>query len=130
MIKSFLIGSTLMLILDYLWLSFIAKSFFMTQIGHVMNIENGILKINYMAALIVYLVLMLGLLVFVMPKVTSLITAIFYGALFGFIIYAIYDFTNLATLKDWPLIMCLVDVTWGAFLCSMTTLSIYYFCRG
>jgi uncharacterized membrane protein len=127
MLKPFIIGSIVMLVLDYLWLSIIAKSFFMGHIGPLMNMENGVLKINYIAASIVYIALMMGILVFVMPKVSSSTTALFYGALFGFITYAIYDFTNLAILKNWPFFVCLIDVSWGTFLCSITTFIIYYF---
>jgi uncharacterized membrane protein len=129
MIKLFIIGSTVMLVLDYLWLSIIAKSFFIEHIGKLMNMKNDVLQVNYMAAAIVYLVLMAGILIFVMPKVISVKTALLYGALFGFITYAIYDFTNLAILKDWPIMICLIDVMWGAVLCGITTCCMYYFCK-
>lgn len=129
MIKLFIIGSTVMLILDYLWLSIIAKSFFIEHIGNLMHMKNGVLQVNYIAAGIVYLVLITGILIFVMPKVISLRTALLYGALFGFITYAIYDFTNLAILKDWPINVCLIDVMWGTFLCSLTTSCMHHFCK-
>jgi uncharacterized membrane protein len=38
-----------------------------------------------------------------------------YGALFGFMGYMTYDLTNLATLRDWPLGLSLIDTAWGCF---------------
>jgi len=32
--------------------------------------------------------------------------------------YATYELTNLATLKDWPLKLVLVDTAWGVALCT------------
>jgi uncharacterized membrane protein len=46
----------------------------------------------------------------------SLIHALSYGALFGLITYATYDLTNLATMKDWPLLVTIVDLMWGMVL--------------
>ena len=46
------------------------------------------------------------------------------GALFGFFTYATYDLTNLATVKNWPLAIVVVDILWGVFLCAaVATLS-------
>jgi uncharacterized membrane protein len=42
--------------------------------------------------------------------------AIALGAFFGLVSYATYDLTNLATIKDWPLIVTIVDLLWGAIL--------------
>ena len=40
------------------------------------------------------------------------------GVLFGFFTYATYDLTNLATLKDWPVPIVIVDIIWGMLLCG------------
>lgn len=40
------------------------------------------------------------------------------GALFGFVAYATYDLTNLATLKNWPLAISVVDLLWGTLVTS------------
>ncbi len=62
---------------------------------------------------------MFGLLVFVI--VPSLQTGstkkvLILGALFGLITYATYDLTNLATVKDWPWVVTVVDLLWGCIL--------------
>jgi len=38
------------------------------------------------------------------------------GALIGAMAYGTYEFTNLATLKDWTWTMVATDFTWGTFL--------------
>lgn len=76
-------------------------------------------NVNWIAAISFYLLFIFGLLVFVVTpalKDNSLLHAVLYGALFGLITYATYDLTNLATLKNWPLTMTLVDLVWGAVL--------------
>jgi uncharacterized membrane protein len=39
-----------------------------------------------------------------------------YGAFFGFVTYATYDLTNLSTVKDWPVLVTVVDLAWGTTL--------------
>jgi uncharacterized membrane protein len=38
------------------------------------------------------------------------------GALLGLVAYGTYDLTNQATLKDWPWVVTLTDLAWGAFV--------------
>ena len=46
----------------------------------------------------------------------SWVTATVYGALFGFFVYATYDLTNLAMLKQWPVSVAALDIAWGTFV--------------
>jgi uncharacterized membrane protein len=85
--------------------------------------------INWFAAIIFYLLFIAGLVIFVIsPAVLkhSWIHAILFGALFGLITYATYDLTNLATLKDWPLLVTVVDLIWGTVLASSISLITYF----
>ena len=100
--------------LDMFWLGVVAKNFYKKQIGFLMTP-----KVNWAAALLFYLLFLVGLVVFVIaPAVEkeSWVRALTLGALFGLISYATYDLTNLATLKDWPLALTMVDLTWGMVL--------------
>jgi Predicted membrane protein len=84
--------------------------------------------INWLAAIIFYLLFISGLVIFViLPAVEkhSLGHALIFGALFGLISYATYDLTNLATLKDWPLQVTIVDLIWGTVLASSISLITY-----
>lgn len=98
---------------DMLWLGVIAKSFYQEKLAHLLG------PVNWTAVVIFYLIYLAGILIFaVAPALEnqSLTKALILGALFGFFAYATYDFTNLATLKDWPVTVVLVDVIWGAII--------------
>lgn len=109
--------------IDMVWLGVVAKNFYSNQIGHLMKTNVG-----WAPALIFYLLFIVGLLVFViLPALEKkdIMHAVLYGAFFGLITYATYDLTNLATLKDWPLTVTIVDLIWGAVL-SASVSSITY----
>lgn len=115
-LKQYLITLVIFLGIDAIWLGFVAKGFYSKYIGHVMA-ENP----NFIAAGIFYLINIIGILIFcVNPALQkhSLITAVILGALYGLFTYATYDLTNLATIKDWPLIVTIVDIIWGIVLTS------------
>lgn len=101
-------------IIDFIWIGTITREFYKEQIGHLRGAD-----VNIPAAVIFYLIYIAGIMVFaVKPAIAadSIKPALIYGALFGFFCYATYDFTNYATLKDWPLKMVIVDIIWGVFL--------------
>ncbi len=100
-------------IIDMVWLGVVARPFYQGQIGHLLG------PVNWPAAIIFYLVFLAGLTLFaIYPAAQSGAwqTALLWGALFGFFTYATYDLTNLATLKDWPVLLVVVDIVWGVVL--------------
>jgi len=122
-IKLFLIALPVFFIIDMVWLVLVAKKFYQEQIGFLMKPD-----INWFAAIIFYLLFIAGLVIFVIsPAVEkhSWVHALIFGALFGLITYATYDLTNLATLKDWPLLVTVVDLIWGSVLASSISLITY-----
>jgi len=122
-IKLFIISLPVFFVIDMVWLVLVAKKFYHEQIGFLMKPD-----INWAAAIIFYLLFIAGLVLFVIsPAVEkhSWVHALLFGALFGLITYATYDLTNLATLKDWPLIVTVVDLIWGTVLASSISLITY-----
>jgi uncharacterized membrane protein len=122
-IKLFLTSLPVFFALDMVWLTLVAKNFYLAQIGPLMK-EN----VNWVAAISFYLIFVAGLVVFVLlPAVEkgSWIHALIFGALFGFICYATYDLTNLALAKDWPILVTMVDMFWGAVLGSLVSVITY-----
>lgn len=122
-IKLYLIALPVFFGIDMLWLGLIAKNFYAKQIGFLMKSD-----INWTAAIVFYLLFIVGLVLFViMPAVEkhSWLHALLFGALFGLISYATYDLTNLATLKDWPLFVTIVDLAWGATLGAVVSVITY-----
>jgi len=86
-------------------------------------------QVNWTAAIIFYLLFVAATLFFaVAPAVEKNLvsTAILYGALFGFITYATYDLTNLATLKGWPVKIVWIDMAWGTFLTASVSIAGFY----
>lgn len=117
MIKLYFLTLTVFLAIDGLWLTLIAKNFYAKHLGYLMSKTP-----NLAAAGIFYLIYIVAMLVFVLvPAIEkkSLMHAITMGALFGFSAYATYDLTNLATIKDWPLLITIVDLIWGATLSAL-----------
>ena len=126
-IKLFLISLPVFFVIDMVWLVLVAKKFYQGQIGFLMKPD-----INWFAAIIFYLLFIAGLVIFVIsPAVEkhSWVHAILFGALFGLITYATYDLTNLATMKDWPLLVTVVDLIWGTVLAASIS-GITYFIAG
>jgi uncharacterized membrane protein len=118
----YLISVPVFFIIDMIWLGVVASSFYKNQLGDLM-------QISWTPAIIFYLVYLIGLIIFaVYPGVLegSWKTALIYGALFGFFTYATYDMTNLATLKDWPLAVVVVDIVWGTILGASVSVVTYY----
>ena len=126
-LKLYCIALPIFFALDMVWLGVAAKNFYTKQIGLLMAP-----KVNWAAAILFYLLFQAGLVVFVIaPAVEkdSWVHALILGALFGLITYATYDLTNLATLKDWPLALTVVDLIWGTILASSVSVGTYLIAR-
>ncbi len=109
--------------IDLLWLGIIARSFYQSQIGHLLKPN-----VNWPAAFAFYLIFVAGIVVLVVrPAVEreSLLVAIALGALLGLVTYAAYDLTNLATLEGFPLTVAVVDMFWGMVLCGSVSAVTY-----
>lgn len=101
-------------IIDSVWLGVIAPDFYNDNIGHLMADQ-----VNWGAALAFYLLYIAGIVKFGILSTAAdkgWKGAALNGAAFGFIAYATYDLTNYATLKDWPVIVVVADMIWGAFI--------------
>lgn len=74
---------------------------------------------NWTVAILFYLLYLAGVVWFVINPALekqSWKYALFGGMFFGLITYATYDLTNLATLKDWPVMITVIDLIWGTTL--------------
>ena len=122
-IKLFLIALPVFFVIDMAWLGLVAKKFYNQHIGFLMRPDVG-----WFAAIIFYLLFIAGLVTFVItPAIEkqSWINAVLYGAFFGLVTYSTYDLTNLATLKDWPLVVTVVDLLWGMVLSASVSVITY-----
>ena len=123
MIQTIVVILTL-LALDTVWLGILATNLYKDEIGNLMRMSNGTILPLWPAAAVVYFALVLGILLFTIPKANgNLLSALLWGGVFGFIVYATYDFTCLAILSRWSLKISIIDTIWGIVLCSLTTFS-------
>lgn len=126
-IKLYAIALPVFFAIDMLWIGFVARNFYRNQIGFLMKSDP-----NWTAAIVFYLLFIVGLVLFVIaPAIekNSWMHALLFGALFGLITYGTYDLTNLATLKDWPILVSVVDLVWGAALAASVSTATYLIAR-
>ena len=123
-----LVGMVSFILLDYVWLSKIAREFYLGNLRDHVTIENGSLVPYFPAIPFVYIVAIFSIWLFVLPKSTSLSGALFWGGILGFVMYAFYDLTNLSTLKDYPWILTIADILWGILVVGIV--SVIMFCSG
>lgn len=114
MIKTYLITLSTFLLLDFIWLSSMVSRLYKPNIGHLMATSP-----NFIAAGVFYIFYIAGLLFLAIYQSAHAQEAFIKGAVFGLMTYGTYGFTNMATLKDWPLHMTLIDCCWGTLLCGL-----------
>lgn len=122
-LKLYLLTIPLFFAIDLLWLGVVAKNFYQNNLAHLLSP-----LVNWPAAFLFYFIYIAGILLFaVRPALVdqSVLKAVLWGALFGFFTYATYDLTNLATLKDWPVKVVVVDIAWGTTLCALVASGSY-----
>ncbi len=122
--KLYAIALPVFFAVDMIWLGLVAKNFYRGQIGFLMKSD-----INWAAVITFYLLFIVGLVLFVItPAIEkgSWVHALLFGSLFGLVTYATYDLTNLATLKDWPLLVTIVDLLWGMVVAALVSVVTYF----
>jgi uncharacterized membrane protein len=112
-IKLALIIFAFAIVADLLWLGVFANNFYKNELGSLYT-----KKVNFVSAIFVYLIMSIGIAFFVVghPSADNLKTGFYVGAFFGFTLYAVYDLTNLAVLKNYSIKMVVVDIVWGSLL--------------
>ncbi len=109
-----------LLVLDAIWLGLVARTFYRDQLGELMlpSPNLGVAAVFYLffAGAIVVLAVLPAL------STGSVTTALVYGAILGAAAYGTYDITNLATLRNWPVAMTIIDFCWGTFLTAMSAM--------
>jgi uncharacterized membrane protein len=123
-IKIYAVALIVFLGIDITWLTLIAKNFYAKHLGFLMT-NNP----NLLAASLFYLLFIAGLVFFVItPALDKKMwtQALLAGAFFGLVTYATYDLTNLATIKDWPIIITVIDLIWGTVLSATVSIVTYF----
>lgn len=109
-----------LLVIDGIWLASTGKAFYGKYLAHLIAPS-----MSWIPVILFYFIYALGITVFVVsPAIRnnmSLGHVFLLGAFLGLIAYGAYDFTNQATLRDWPIIVTIVDLLWGAFLTGVVS---------
>jgi uncharacterized membrane protein len=119
--KLFAILLPIFLAIDLLWLGVVMKGFYSAELGDLGRRNGTALAPRWGAAVAVYLLIPAGIVLFVRPLVganVALWQAFGWGAVYGLVLYGVYDLTNLAVLEKWTMRMTLADMTWGCILCG------------
>jgi uncharacterized membrane protein len=111
--KTLFLILVVMLMLDSIYLYF-TKSIFGQLVA---KIQRTALELKMIALPVVYILLAVGLYVFVVEPGKSL----WHAALLGLVIYGVFDFTNYAMFKKYDLNVALMDMMWGSTLMVLTT---------
>ena len=126
-VKLYFLALPIFFAIDMVWLGLVAKTFYAEQIGFLMTKD-----VKWAAALIFYALFIAGLVFFVITpslEKKDWMHALFAGMFFGLITYATYDLTNLATLKNWPIVVTIVDLLWGMTVSGLVSILSYFAAR-
>jgi len=113
----YLLSGIIFILLDSCYLYFM-KDYFNWQIK---SVQGTFIQLNYVAAIITYAALVFGLNHFIIRQKKS----VFEAMLLGFVIYCVYEFTNLSIVKNWSYTTAVIDTLWGTILFGLTTHIIY-----
>lgn len=110
--------------LDFAWLSTATSRIYQPMLGDLLAKQP---KLGVAAAF--YLLYVVGIVALaVVPGLQegSVVGALWRGALFGFLAYATYDLTNLATIEGWPWQISVIDMIWGTTLNSLVAIAGFF----
>ncbi len=122
-------GAVIFMMLDGIWLGVLMKGFYRDQLAPIVRLADGGIAPNWPAALAVWALLGAGIALFVMPLSPTVPLAAVHGALLGLVVYGVYDFTNYSTLRQWPFVVVLVDVAWGAGATAVCSMAVRFLIR-
>ena len=114
-----LVSAIVLVCLDALYLK-VFGNYYSKQVARVQGSE---IKLNYLAAIICYIFLIVGLNYFIIKPKRSVNDAF----LFGIVVYGVYETTNWAICKNWSPISVIIDTLWGGTLFALTTFIVHGF---
>ncbi|MDZ4844963.1 MAG: DUF2177 family protein [Chitinophagales bacterium] len=123
------ISAVLFILLDMLWIGFLASKMYSEQLGYLAELRSGKVIFNLPVGLLVQAVISLGLSVIILLALQlddRLVISLAIGAFTGFVIYFTYDFTNYSFVKGWSLYVSVIDVAWGTLQGLLAGAYVYF----
>jgi uncharacterized membrane protein len=115
-VKQSVVATLVLLLADFLWIGLYMGKQYKTQ---VRSIQKTDLKPNPVFIVLAYILMVVGLNVFVLPNIRKgyeLLDSLKYGSIFGIVLYGVYDFTSGAVFSKWNKKLAIIDVLWGGFV--------------
>jgi len=109
----FIVSAIVFIFIDFIYLNFISN-YFSKQIK---CIQKTPIKINLLATLFCYILLIFGINYFIIKPKRSIQDAF----LLGLIIYGVFETTNMALFSKWSWFTVIIDTLWGGILFALTT---------
>ncbi|WP_459855539.1 DUF2177 family protein [Dongia sp. agr-C8] len=127
LVLPYLVSGLSFLALDAVWLSLMGTTLYRAQLGNLV-LEKFLLA----PAIAFYLIYPVGIAVFAVGpalQAASGAVALGYGLLLGFLAYATYNLTNMATLRGWSPLVTAADLGWGSFATGAAALACFWILR-
>lgn len=118
-LKAFAATGATMFALDMVWLGVVAKGLYAREMGSLLRPD-----VKWLPAVLFYILYVSAVVVFVVMPATerkSIARALGFGAFFGLAAYATYDLTSLALIRDFPVLIVIVDLAWGMALTAIAS---------
>lgn len=121
-------GIITIVVLEYIWLMHIVDQFIIKQFWNLITVKDGWLHAEVVPWVLAWFFIVGMWYIFVIRSgyAVSYSSALLYGTIIWGLTYGIYDLTNLAFIKNYPIIFSYIDIAWGAFLWASVCLSMYY----
>ena len=124
-LKVYLCLVPIFFLIDYLWLGNLMSRFYLNELGPMAREKDGAFAPVIWAAVLVYVLIPLGIVLFVLPGLPAenfIFAALGKGFLFGIVLYGVYDMTNYSLLNNWSPKLAAVDIAWGGFINAVASL--------
>ncbi len=120
----FLISWLVFVFIDMTWIGFIMRDFYKAEMQPFFRFKME--TIHQVMGLLVWALLVLGIIIFVLHGAENISQALVRGALFGLVVYGVYDLTNFVVINNWSLRLLFVDLTWGCFVNAIMSAFIFW----
>ena len=114
-------------VIDLVWLGVMNSRFYKPKLAGLMSD-----KVNWLPGIMFYVLFVFGLLALVVIPAfnnESWLSAMLMGGLLGMIAYGTYDLTNLASIKNWPVPVTVVDIIWGTVFSAIVATIGYFIAK-
>lgn len=115
-----------LLILDLIWIKFVVGNIWKKNVE---SVQKSDMKLNSLFAVLSYVAIIFGLVYFVQRHISKenyMRESLMNGFLFGIVLYAVFNFTNLALFNDYNVKTGVIDTLWGGVLCATTLLVVNF----